>query len=148
LITVAGVVGINLLAGIGLGLGAAILRLLWQLGQVRVEIHAANGVHQVCISGALTFVGVPKLSTALAKVPAGSRVEVDVAVNTLDHSGFEALESWADTYRKTGGTVTMEPLEDVWTRRSARAAPTAGPAAPSHSSPVHHVSTLSPGGVQ
>lgn len=148
LITVFGVVGINLLAGIGLGLGAAILRLLWQLGQVRVEIHAANGVHQVNISGALTFVGVPKLSTALAKVPAGSRVEVDVAVNTLDHSGFEALESWADTYRKTGGTVTMEPLEDVWTRRSARAGPAPGFAAPSPSSPVHHVSTLSPGGVQ
>jgi carbonic anhydrase len=149
LITVAGVVGINLLAGIGLGLGAAILRLLWQLGQVRVETQAVNGTHQVCISGALTFVGVPKLSTALAKIPAGSRVEVDVAVNTLDHSGFEALESWADTYRKTGGTVNMEPLEDVWTRRSARAAPSAGATALSPSSPVHHVSsTLSPGGVQ
>ena len=148
LITVAGVVGINLLAGIGLGLGAAILRLLWQLGQVRVETRAANGVHQVCISGALTFVGVPKLSTALARIPSGSTVEVDVAVNTLDHSGFEALESWADTHRKTGGTVTMEPLEDIWTRRSARAAHLAGAAAASAPSSPVHVSTLASGGAQ
>ncbi|RKH67452.1 SulP family inorganic anion transporter [Corallococcus aberystwythensis] len=148
LITVFGVVGINLLAGIGLGLGAAILRLLWQLGQVRVETQAVNGVHQVSISGALTFVGVPKLSTALAKIPSGSKVEVDVAVNTLDHSGFEALESWADTHRKTGGTVHMEPLEDVWSRRSARSAPAPGTAAVSSSSPVHHVSSLASGGAQ
>ncbi|RKH52159.1 SulP family inorganic anion transporter [Corallococcus llansteffanensis] len=149
LITVAGVVGINLLAGIGLGLGAAILRLLWQLGQVRVERQVANDVHQVCISGALTFVGVPKLSTALAQIPSGSKVEVDVAVNTLDHSGFEALESWADTHRKTGGIVVMEPLEDVWRRRDARAATATEPAAAlPPSPPVHHVSSLAPGGAQ
>lgn len=114
--TVAGVVGINLLAGIGLGLLVAILRLLWRLGSVKVDVTQANGEHLVRVSGSLTFVGVPRLSSALAQIPAGSKVRIDLSVDTLDHSGFEAIESWSDTYRKTGGSVVMESLEEVWVR--------------------------------
>ncbi|NMO13320.1 SulP family inorganic anion transporter [Pyxidicoccus fallax] len=120
LVTVGGVVGINLLAGIGLGLLVAMLRLLWHLGSVKVDVRQAGETYQVRVSGALTFVGVPKLSTALAQVPAGSKVELDLSLETLDHSGHEALESWADTHRKTGGTVYMESLEDIWSRSGTR----------------------------
>jgi carbonic anhydrase len=126
--TVAGVVGINLLAGIGLGLALAVVRLLWRLGQVQVQVRQEGEVHQVRVEGALTFVGVPKLSAALAQVPAGARVEVDLAVESLDHSGYEALESWCQTHRKTGGKVLMEPLEEVWTRKGAPSPSTSAPA--------------------
>ncbi|MCE9672907.1 SulP family inorganic anion transporter [Myxococcus stipitatus] len=115
-VTVAGVVGINLLAGIGLGLLVAVLRLLWRLGSVQVDVAQVQGVYEVRVTGSLTFVGVPRLSTALAQVPPGATVKIDLAVDTLDHSGFEALESWSDTYRKTGGSVSMESLEEVWVR--------------------------------
>ncbi|MDY7225046.1 SulP family inorganic anion transporter [Hyalangium rubrum] len=122
-VTVAGVVGINLLAGIGLGLVVAVGRLLWRLGRVNVQVKQAGEVHQVRVDGALTFVGVPRLSAALASVPVGAQVELDVAVETLDHSGYEALESWCQTHRKTGGKVWMEPLEDIWKRKGGSAAP-------------------------
>jgi carbonic anhydrase len=79
------------------------------------------------VGGALTFVGVPQLSAALAQVPNGAQVELDLAVETLDHSGYEALESWCQNHRKTGGKVWMEPLEDVWTRKGST---------PSNKSPV------------
>jgi carbonic anhydrase len=120
-VTVAGVVGINLLAGIGLGFAVAVARLLWQLGRVKVHVKQQGEIHQVRVEGALTFVGVPQLSAALAAVPAGSQVELDLAVETLDHSGYEALESWCQNHRKTGGKVWMEPLEEVWTRKGAAA---------------------------
>jgi carbonic anhydrase len=121
-VTVAGVVGINLLAGIGLGFAVAVARLLWRLGRVQVHVKQQGDIHQVRVSGALTFVGVPMLSGALAQVPNGSQVELDLAVETLDHSGYEALESWCQNHRKTGGKVWMEPLEEVWTRKGAAAA--------------------------
>jgi carbonic anhydrase len=120
LVTVGGVVGINLLAGIGLGLLVAVLRLLWHLGSVDVDVRQKGGAYEVRVSGALTFVGVPRLSTALAQVPAGAQVELDLSLETLDHSGHEALESWVHTHRKTGGTVRMESLEDIWTRSGTR----------------------------
>jgi carbonic anhydrase len=123
LVTVGGVVGINLLAGIALGLGLAVARLLWKLGRVQVDVAKAGDVHQVRVSGALTFVGVPKLSAALAAVPVGAQVELDLAVDTLDHSGYEALESWCQTHKKTGGKVWMESLEEVWTRKSGTTPP-------------------------
>ncbi|MFP2927938.1 SulP family inorganic anion transporter [Pyxidicoccus sp. 3LG] len=119
-VTVAGVVGINLLAGIGLGLLVAMLRLLWQLGSVQVDVRQKGEAYQVSVSGALTFVGVPKLTTALAAVPTGSKVVVDLSLESLDHSGHEALENWCATHRKTGGTVVMESLEDIWSRNGAR----------------------------
>lgn len=132
--TVAGVVGINLLAGIAIGLALAVGRLLWQLGKVQVDVKQEGDVHQVRVGGALTFVGVPKLSAALAQVPMGAKVELDLAVETLDHSGYEALESWSETHRKTGGHVYMEPLEDIWRRKSPSAA-TPSPVPPPVSSP-------------
>jgi len=133
-VTVAGVVGINLLAGIALGLAVAVARLLWQLGKVQVHVKKDGEVHQVRVGGALTFVGVPKLSAALAQVPMGAQVELELAVETLDHSGYEALDSWYQTHRKTGGHVRMEPLEELWQRKGGRApslSPT--PVSPSHS---------------
>jgi carbonic anhydrase len=139
-VTVAGVVGINLLAGIGLGFAMAVFRLLWRLGRVQVQVKQDGEVHQVRVSGALTFVGVPQLTTALAQVPVGAKVELDLAVETLDHSGYEALESWCQTHRKTGGKVWMEPLEDVWTRRGSTSAASADPAPPAASA-VPPVST-------
>lgn len=121
LVTVAGVVGINLLAGIAMGLALAVARLLWRLGRVQVQVQRTGDIHQVRVSGALTFVGVPRLTAALAEVPAGAKVELDLAVETLDHSGYEALESWCQTHRKTGGKVWTEPLEEVWTRKGSTA---------------------------
>jgi carbonic anhydrase len=129
-VTVAGVVGVNLLAGIGMGLALAVLRLLWRLGRVEVDVRQAGEVHQVRVGGALTFVGVPQLSAALAQVPVGARVELDLAVEALDHSGYEALDNWCQTHRKTGGKVWMEPLEEVWTRKGATSAVPAVPAVP------------------
>jgi carbonic anhydrase len=121
-VTVAGVVGINLLAGIGLGFAVAVARLLWRLGRVQVQVKQKGEVHQVRVGGALTFVGVPQLSAALAQVPTGAQVELDLAVETLDHSGYEALESWCQNHRKTGGKVWMEPLEEVWARKGSASA--------------------------
>ncbi|WP_426753275.1 SulP family inorganic anion transporter [Myxococcus sp. Y35] len=143
LVTVAGVVGVNLLAGIGMGLAFAVLRLLWHLGSVKVEVQKqTEASYLVRISGALTFVGVPKLSSALAQVPTGSKVELDLAVQTLDHSGHEALESWCDTHRKTGGKVFTESLEDVWSRKG-----TVKASAPAVVDGPHH-NTLVSGGAQ
>jgi carbonic anhydrase len=117
--TVFGVVGINLLAGIGLGITLTILRLLWRLGRVRVHVKQQEGVHQVLIEGALTFVGVPELTSSLQSIPRGAHVRLDLSVETLDHSGYEALHSWCQTHQKMGGVVETEMLEDIWHRSSA-----------------------------
>lgn len=116
-VTLIAVISTNLLEGLGIGLAAALLRLLWKLTHVEIHVdRAPEGHYDVLIDGTLTFAGVPKLITRLGKIPAGSDVRVDLNVRFLDHAGFEALHSWQHTHEKLGGHVQLEHLEEIWAR--------------------------------
>ena len=109
-VTIAGVIGINLLAGIALGFGAAVMVLLRRLTRVDVAVEERGNAWRVVARGALTFVGVPRLTAALATVPSGHRVDVDLDVHVMDHAAFEALHAWRTGYEKTGGQVDMDQV--------------------------------------
>jgi carbonic anhydrase len=109
-ITLLGVLATNLLAGIGLGLLAAAVFLIHRLTGIAVDVRERGGSHHVSVRGTLTFLGIPKLSGKLALIPGGTRVEVDVAVDFIDHAGIETLRSFAAAHERTGGTVNMDLL--------------------------------------
>jgi MFS superfamily sulfate permease-like transporter len=68
----------------------------------------------VQVRGALTFLGVPRLLDALARVPAGQPVEVDLAVSSVDHAAWEALEGWRAAQERSGGAVRLDGLSGMW----------------------------------
>ncbi len=108
-ITMVGVVAWSLLGGIALGVAAALVRLLWRLAHVRVEVTPDHeGGHVVVVSGSLTFLGVPRLGRALAALPAGSNVEIDLLTDYIDHAGLEAIERWRLAHERQGGVVHVE----------------------------------------
>lgn len=119
-VTLVAVVATGLLEGLGIGLGAALLRLLWKLTSVDIHVEQVENRYEVAIDGTLTFAGVPKLITKLGKIPTGAEVHVDLALRYLDHAGFEALHSWQDTHEKLGGVVHLEHLEEIWSRGNGR----------------------------
>jgi carbonic anhydrase len=55
----------------------------------------------------VTFLMVPRLTRTLAAVPIGSPVELELAVDYLDHAGREALESWRTHHQRSGGIVRL-----------------------------------------
>ncbi|EEG76678.1 SulP family inorganic anion transporter [Dethiobacter alkaliphilus] len=114
LITVIAIVGINLLAGLGIGLAAALIRLLWKLTRMDIAIEKSGGAWHVTISGALTFAGIPKLTSRLADIPPSEEVKIHLALRYLDHAGCEALNSWQESYEKQGGRVQAAALEENW----------------------------------
>lgn len=120
LITIAGIVGIDLLSGVAIGFGVAVLRLIWRLARVQVEVEEGPELWKVHVRGALTFLGVPRVIEALAKVPPGVSVDLDLAVSNLDHAGWEAIESWKENQERTGATVHVEHVEDMWESGSRR----------------------------
>lgn len=117
LITIGGVVAVDLLVGVGIGFGCALARLLYRLGRIEVEIEAGNETTpwKVLVTGSLTFLGVPKLAERLAEIPTGATVEVDLAVESIDHAAWEALENWQSQHERTGGKVAVDGLERIWT---------------------------------
>ena len=126
LVTIFSVVFVDLLRGVGLGFATAIGFLLWRLGRVKVTVTPIGEGLGVRVEGALSFLGVPKFLDALSKVPAGKKVSFDLAVGFIDHAGWEALDSWRAGHERTGGTVVMESLQDIW---SAQPGPNAAPTA-------------------
>jgi carbonic anhydrase len=112
--TLAGVLGVNLLAGIGIGFGFAVLRLLWKLTRAKVDVRRNDeGRWLVQITGSLTFLTVPKLSQALAQVPPGAHVDVDLDVSIVDHAAMEALHAFRESQKRTGGDVDIDQIHEA-----------------------------------
>ncbi|MEB3366404.1 bifunctional SulP family inorganic anion transporter/carbonic anhydrase [Saccharopolyspora sp. S2-29] len=130
-ITALGVVELNLMEGVLLGIGVAVLFALYRLtrSKMRVE-HRGNRWH-VVIEGSLTFVAVPKLSRTLAEIPAGAAVDVDLAVDFLDHAAFEALHNWRTTHERLGGEVDIDEIHEAWYHNAATSGGAGRKSAPS-----------------
>lgn len=132
-VTILGVVFINLLWGIGLGFGLALVMLLRRTTVVElVQKELGEGKLEVTLRGSLHFLAVPALTTRLRAIPAGQEVHLRFDVSALDHAAVEAVRAWRVGYQSSGGTVVKEPLDALWRELLPRApavAPRAGAAA-------------------
>lgn len=109
LVTVLGVVFLNLLNGVLLGLAMSILLTVWRLAHATVTARPEpDGQWRVEIEGACTFLSLPRLHRALAEVPAGSIVSLQMSVNFIDHASRDYIEAWQRQHEATGGTVSIE----------------------------------------
>ncbi|ATL68700.1 SulP family inorganic anion transporter [Nocardia terpenica] len=124
LATILGVVFMNLLEGVLIGLVLAFALLLWRVVKVSVQAAPVAGTERwiVSIDGTCTFLALPKLSSEFAKVPTGADVLVELTVDFLDHAAYEAIHDWARQHENTGGTVEFV---EIGTARMEHA--TAGP---------------------
>lgn len=115
LATTAGVLVLNLLEGVAVGLAVAGFLMLRRAlsAVVRHEPPAAAGEpYRVVVEGTLSFLGVPRLARVLGAVPDGAPVQVDLAVDYLDHAASDHLDAWTARHRASGApTVVTGPPE-------------------------------------
>ncbi|GAB1513619.1 SulP family inorganic anion transporter [Actinophytocola sp. KF-1] len=123
-VTLGGVVLINLMYGVLLGIGvAAVLtlrRLLWS--GIRAERDGDGW--RIVVEGALSALSIPRLSSVLGTIPVGGRVTLELVVDYLDHAAFETLSSWQQAHERGGGTVVVEELGHPWFARGKAGTPT------------------------
>ncbi len=142
LVTVLGVVFLNLLSGVLLGLALSILLTVWRVAHARVTAEAAEDDRwRVTVEGACTFLSLPRLHQALESIPPGSRVTMQMSVTFIDHAAREFVDGWRRQHEAGGGEVTIAFEEASIPVRgpSAERAPAAAPSAalcPNCSSPV------------
>ncbi|WP_086822875.1 bifunctional SulP family inorganic anion transporter/carbonic anhydrase [Allokutzneria sp. NRRL B-24872] len=118
-VTFAGVVFLDLVKGVLLGIAVALLLALWRLTRATVEV-AEDSADQwrVVVSGSLIFLGVAKLVNELRRVPEGKQVVLELHVDFMDHAGYEAIHDWRSGYERTGGTVRVDEVHDTWYQRA------------------------------
>ncbi|WP_329488509.1 SulP family inorganic anion transporter [Kitasatospora sp. NBC_01246] len=108
LATVLGVVLLGVLPGVALGAATAVLLALYRLTRAHVDVLAGpDGSFTVQTHGPLTFTAVPRLSRALAGIPAAADVAVVHDGSFLDHAAYETLHSWRTGRQAAGGQVSM-----------------------------------------
>ena len=110
-VTALGVIFLNLLHGVLIGLALAIALTGWRVIRARVEAEPADVEWRVTIHGAAcTFLALPRLTRVLAALPAGREVTVTVWVTYLDHAAHQAITDWQRQYEATGGTVRIHGI--------------------------------------
>lgn len=131
--TIIGIVATNLLVGVLIGLGLALLKLLYNFSHLEVRIHTEPQANEttVILDGAATFVRLPKLAAALEAIPAGAQVKLDIAeLKYIDHACLDLITNWRKQHVARNGQVEA-PWEDLQQRyherenRSASSAPAA-----------------------
>lgn len=112
-VTVAGVVLLNLLEGVLIGLALALVlvlrRLLWASVHAE-EVAGTDGQWRVVIEGSVSFLSLPRLTRVLATVPPGRTVSVEFVVDFLDHAVYDSVHDWIRQYENAGGTVTIDEI--------------------------------------
>jgi carbonic anhydrase len=107
LVTALGVVFLNLLHGVLIGLVLAIALTGWRVIRAKIEAQRADDEWCVVVDGACTFLALPRLTRVLASIPAGTAVTVDLLANYLDHASNQAIDDWQRQHLATGGTVRI-----------------------------------------
>ena len=110
LATVIGIVAINLLVGVVLGIALAGIKLLLTFSKLKTDLKKnPDGSMTLEPVGAATFICLPKLATALEEIPAGSTVHLDLThLKYLDDACGQLLTTWTRQHRASGGDVIVD----------------------------------------
>ncbi|PPK67481.1 bifunctional SulP family inorganic anion transporter/carbonic anhydrase [Actinokineospora auranticolor] len=122
-VTLVGVVMLNLLEGVLIGLAVALLDMLRRVVWARVRVETGEEVDAegrpmcaVIVEGTLSFLSVPRISRVLSQVPDGSAVHLELVADYLDHAAYEHLSAWRRQHGSTGGTVLVDEIGRIGKR--------------------------------
>jgi MFS superfamily sulfate permease-like transporter/mannitol/fructose-specific phosphotransferase system IIA component (Ntr-type) len=132
LVTLLGVVFVDLFAGIVAGLVAAFAKIVYTFArlEIRSEPGPSGELHHVHLVGSATFVQLPRLARALESVPGDRELHVHIdRLDHIDHACLELLTS-VNRRRESEGKQRLVVEWDELTHRYQHAIFGAGPRDP------------------
>ena len=122
-VTLLGVVGLDLLTGVLIGIGIAAVLMLRRLLWSGIHSERDGDGWRVLVEGALSALSIPRLSSVLGGIPQGSTVTLELVVDYLDHAAFDTLSAWQQSHEQAGGTVIVDEVGHPWFERSKAGEP-------------------------
>ena len=110
-VTVVVIVVIDLLTGIVMGLGLAVVQLIYRFTHltIRVERDAERNRTTLFLKGAATFLRLPKLAQALQTIPSDTELHVHFEeLGHIDHACLDLLMKWEKQHEATGGSLVID----------------------------------------
>lgn len=109
--TVIGVVTIDLLSGVLIGVGLALVKLLYTFSHltIRTETSPDGGRTTLHLEGAATMLALPKLAKALEEVPGSTELHARIdQLDYIDHACLNLLMDWERQHQATGGQLVVD----------------------------------------
>jgi MFS superfamily sulfate permease-like transporter len=109
--TLATVVVVDLLSGILLGIGLALLKLVYTSSHlsIRVEQDRSRDRTTLHLQGAATFLRLPRLAATLEAIPGNTELHVDFdGLTYIDHACLELLVNWEKVHVASGGSLMID----------------------------------------
>jgi MFS superfamily sulfate permease-like transporter len=108
--TVIMIVATDLLLGIITGLVLSVVKVLWALSRLHIDVQeSARGSYDVHVTGAATFLRMPRLVDALNAIPEGREIHVHLrGLMYIDHACFDAIGDWQRKRTDKGVPVVVE----------------------------------------
>lgn len=105
------VVGVDLLTGVLTGIAVAAARLLWSFSRLKIDVDADSQRGRVImrLSGAATFLALPRLTALLDRVSPDTELHVHLEdVTYVDHAVLEQFVNWEKQHQASGGRLVID----------------------------------------
>lgn len=122
-ITALGIVVLGVLAGVILGIGLAVAKLLHTLGRLHIQIESSPEQRRTILHlrGTATFMSLPKLAAALEDVPLGHELHIHFEeLDLIDHACLNLLMTWEKRHEPVGSALVLD-WDNLAARLRARA---------------------------
>ncbi|HJS09585.1 MAG TPA: SulP family inorganic anion transporter, partial [Pirellulales bacterium] len=109
--TLSTVVIVDLLTGILVGIGLAVLKLVYTFSHLTIRIAEDHSQARTMLhlNGAATFLRLPKLAAALESVPSNVELHVDFeGLTYIDHACLDLLMNWEKVHMASGGSLVID----------------------------------------
>ncbi len=109
--TMAIIVSFDLLIGVMTGVVLALLKLLYTFSHLKVEGRRSPDANRtdMVLSGAATFIRLPKLAAALEEIPPNHELHVHFEELTyVDHACLDLFISWEKQHEAVGGRLVID----------------------------------------
>ena len=110
-VTVAGIVGVDLLTGVILGVLLSFGKLVHTAAQIDIWVESGGAANRadVHVSGSATFVKLPVIAQTFEKLPRNIECHVHFAeLVSIDHAVMDLLTSLEDEFERAGGKLVTE----------------------------------------
>jgi MFS superfamily sulfate permease-like transporter len=119
--TMVGIVTIDLLSGVLIGFALAVVKLLYTVSHLRVDVVRGPGRVDIHLEGAATFIALPKLARALECLPPGVERHIHIEhLSHIDHACLDLIAAFRNQQEKLGHRVVVE-LDELEGRYNPRA---------------------------